>query len=85
MEDGGLRANWLLLAAAVVKGLPADDPERAAWREIGPQLTAWVGVDAPRRRPAARRMGHMDAALTGVEPDGRARRRKRASTPRATP
>lgn len=85
MEEGGLREGWLLLAVAVVTGMEPDDPEREAWREIAPRLATKLDAGTSRRRPAARRMGHMDAALTGVEPDGRARRRKRASDPRAIP
>ena len=30
--------GWFKLAAAVVKGLPADDPERDRWRSFGLDL-----------------------------------------------
>ena len=75
-EDGVFR-----LAAAVVKGLPADSPERAEWEIFGRRLQSRI-ASAPARPiqgKAGRRIGHMDSL---ENPDDRVvhgRRRRRPS------
>ena len=53
--------GWYKLAAAVVKGLPADDPELAHWRAVGHRIRARMG-ETPATVTAARRPGHMDTS-----------------------
>lgn len=84
--DDVLLDGWYRLAAAVVKGLPADDPERERWRETGHRLAARLAGspddgEPVRRGKAATRPGHM-ATIWG-ESDGRSRARgkRRVSAP----
>ena len=53
--------GWYKLAAAVVKGLPANDPERVKWLDVGHRIRARLG-ETPATVTAARRPGHMDTS-----------------------
>lgn len=50
------------LAAAVVKGLPADDPERERWIAVGHRIRERL-AETPTRRMGAARPGHMSTSL----------------------
>lgn len=51
--------GWYRLAAAVVKGLPADDPERERWREVGQRISARLARLSPAPAIGSARPGHM--------------------------
>ena len=53
--------GWYKLAAAVVKGLPADDPELLHWREAGHRIRARID-GRPATAIGAARPGHMDTS-----------------------
>ena len=54
--------GWYKLAAAVVKGLPADDPELLHWRAVGHRIRSRMAGESPATAIAARRPGHMDTS-----------------------
>ena len=75
MEDADVLpiAGWFKLAAAVVRGLPADDPQRDEWRDFGLDL-------AHRPTPAhsvtrGARPGYMNASKVGVNQVEKRRRK----------
>lgn len=72
--------GWYKLAAAVVKGLPADDPELLHWREAGHRIRARID-GRPATAIGSARPGHMTTVWG--ESDGRssARGRRRGSAP----
>ena len=51
--------GWYKLAAAVVKGLPADDPERERWREVGQRIRSRMAGEMPATASGAARPGYM--------------------------
>lgn len=53
--------GWYKLAAAVVKGLPRDDPELLHWREAGHRIRERMG-ERPATVIMAARPGYMDAS-----------------------
>ena len=53
--------GWYKLAAAVVKGLPQDDPQRDAWRQWGEELRDRLNAQPRVQITGALRPGHMHA------------------------
>ena len=51
-------AGWFRLAAAVVRGLPADDPQREEWRDFG--------LDLVRRLTPAHQVTRVRPALVST-------------------
>ena len=78
MEDADVvpTAGWYRLAAAVVKGLPQDDPERERWRAFGLDLAHSLTPAHSVTRGA--RPGYMNASEVGVN---QAAKRRRKSSP----
>ena len=70
--------GWYKLAAAVVKGLPADDPELAHWRAVGHRIRARMG-ETPATVTAARRPGHMDTSQVETDVNQAKTRRRKAT------
>ena len=66
-------AGWYRLAAAVVKGLPADDPERERWRDFGLDLAHSLTPAHSVTRGA--RPGYMNASKVGVNQVEKRRRK----------
>ena len=66
--------GWYRLAAAVVKGLPADDPERDRWRLFGLDLAHSLTPAHQVTRGA--RPGYMDGGSQGGSNQAAKRRRK---------
>ena len=61
MDDAVIIDGWYKLAAAVVKGLPQDDPELLHWRAVGHRIRERMD-GRPATAIAARRPGHMDTS-----------------------
>ncbi len=72
MDDAVIIDGWYRLAAAVVKGLPADDPELLHWREAGHRIRERMD-GRPATAIGSARPGHMNTVWT--EADGRSRPR----------
>ena len=79
MHDDVIIDGWYRLAAAVVKGLPKNDPERERWRAVGHRIRERMG-ERPASAITAARPGHMDTSMveTGSCFSTRATRRKSA-------
>ena len=77
MEDADIvpAAGWFLLARAVVRGLPADDPQRDEWRDFGLDLAHSLTPAHHVTRGA--RPGYMEGGKVGV--NRVAKRRRKAS------
>ena len=65
--------GWYKLAAAVVKGLPKDDPERERWREVGQRIRSRMAGERPATALGAAHPGYMTTVWG--ESDGRRRPR----------
>ena len=65
--------GWYRLAAAVVKGLPQDDPERERWRAFGLDLAHSLTPAHSVTRGA--RPGYMNASKVGVNQVEKRRRK----------
>ena len=66
-------AGWFRLAAAVVRGLPADDPQREEWRDFGLDLVRRLTPAHQVTRGA--RPGYMDGSGTGSNQVAKRRRK----------
>ena len=66
-------AGWFKLAAAVVRGLPADDPERDRWRLFGLDLAH--SLTPAHQATWAARPGRMNTSQVGVNQVEKRRRK----------
>lgn len=84
MEDADagivLSDGWYRLAAAVVRGLPQDDPQRDAWRQWGEELRRRLNAQPRVQITGATRPGHMHADFVDHARSTHAPGRRRART-----
>ena len=69
--------GWYRLAAAVVRGIPKNSPDREAWRQFGSDLDH--RLTPAHRATGGRAIGHMERIIVGEwSPQRRQSQRRKA-------